>query len=65
MKYVLLLPSFLLLMLLSSCSTSGAGIDVCVVIEPILISRDDILTEGTARQLLIHNEFYERICVTS
>jgi len=49
-------------MLLSACSTSGAGIDICSIMEPILISHDDVLTEGTARQILIHNEVYERVC---
>jgi hypothetical protein len=65
MKYVIMLLSFLLVLLLSSCSTSGAGTDLCVIIEPILISQEDVLTEGTARQILLHNEFYERVCVTS
>ena len=62
MKYVPMLSGCLLLMLLNACSTSGAGIDICSIMEPILISHDDVLTEGTARQILIHNEFYERVC---
>jgi hypothetical protein len=51
-----------LMLMLGACSTNGAGTDICSIMEPILISKDDILTDETARQILIHNEFYDRVC---
>ena len=62
MKYAWMSIVCLTLMSLSACSTSGAGIDICSIMEPILISKDDILTDETARQILVHNEFYSRVC---
>lgn len=29
-------------------------------VKPILISKDDILTEGTAKEIAIHNETWEQ-----
>ena len=43
---------------LSAC-TSGGGVDAWV--KPIYISKDDVLTEGTAKQILIHNETLENL----
>lgn len=42
--------------LLSACTQTG-GVDAWV--KPIYISKDDVLTEGTAKQILIHNETLE------
>lgn len=59
---------------LTSCVTNGSGTDpvhvvikdsTCDWVRPVLISRDDVLTEGTARQILIHNETWERLCEPS
>lgn len=61
MKYAWMSMVCLMLML-GACSTNGAGTDICSIMEPILISKDDILTDETARQILIHNEFYDRVC---
>ncbi len=50
-------------MLLTSCLGSGQEVsNSCPLIEPILVSEDDVLTDGTARQILIHNEMWERLC---
>lgn len=42
--------------LLSGCAGTGPGIEACGAWRPILVSRQDVLTEGTARQILAHNE---------
>jgi hypothetical protein len=57
---LLVLP---LVMLLASCLTSGNAVNnSCSLIEPILISEEDRLTNATARQILIHNETWEQLC---
>jgi len=43
---------------LSGCAAPG-GVDAWV--KPIYISKDDRLTEGTAKQVLIHNETLESL----
>lgn len=53
----------LMALLLSACGTSGVGInDYCVLFSPIRVSRADVLTDGTARQILAQNETWERVC---
>lgn len=53
----------LVLMLLAGCATNTRVIDSsCYAFEQILISRDDVLTEGTARQIWVHNEAWEWVC---
>lgn len=57
---LLVLP---LVMLLASCLTNGnVTTDSCSLLDPILIHDDDRLTNGTARQILIHNESWEELC---
>lgn len=52
-----------LAMLLSGCGTIGSGTEtMCVVFEPIYISREDVLTDLTAQQILQHNEVGKRVC---
>lgn len=48
--------------LLTSCAGTGAGTDGCEWTRPILVSSADNLTDGTARQILEHNEAGARIC---
>jgi hypothetical protein len=51
------------LILLSACASGGPATDpFCAVSRPILVSRSDVLTTETARQLLAHNETGARIC---
>ena len=44
--------------MLGAC-TQTSGVDAWV--KPIYISKDDVLTEGTAKQILIHNETLESL----
>jgi hypothetical protein len=46
------------LILIGGCATS----DPCGWAQPIRPSVADVLTEGTARQLLNHNETGARVC---
>lgn len=51
------------LTLLTGCASGGPATDAfCAVGRPILVSRSDVLTTETARQLLAHNETGARIC---
>jgi hypothetical protein len=50
------------LLLLTGCATGGPATEFCVVSRPILVSRADVLTDETARQLLSHNETGARVC---
>ena len=50
------------LTLLAGCASGGAGTSPCSGWRPIYISRSDVLTPDTARQILAHNETGARIC---
>ena len=50
------------LTLLAACAQSGAGTSACSGWRPIYVSRADVLTDGTARQVLAHNETGARLC---
>ena len=50
------------MMFSSACATNGAATDGCTWVKPIFISKSDVLTEGTARGILAHNESWEAIC---
>lgn len=54
----------LILMICATGLTAGCEIrgDFCDIASPILPSRDDVLTEGTTRQIVAHNETGERLC---
>lgn len=53
----------LMLMCVSGCATNGSVIDsACDWVRPILISKDDVLTDDTARQILMLDEGWERAC---
>jgi hypothetical protein len=61
-----------LALLLLSCATNGRGIDrepspvvidtACKWVNFIYISKSDVLTDGTARQILAHNETLAKNC---
>lgn len=58
------LAMLLLIALLASCKT-GQEIkpsNGCEWVKPIFPSRDDQLTDGTARQILDHDETGKQIC---
>lgn len=42
--------------LMAGCVTKPTKLDPCAGWEPILPSRADVLTDGTARQILAHDE---------
>jgi len=50
------------LILASGCAMSGSVISGCGMFEPILTSRHDVLTDGTARQILAHNDIGRGLC---
>jgi hypothetical protein len=53
----------LILTCTSGCAVNGAAIDTsCDWVRPILVSRDDALSDDTARQVLMHNEQWELLC---
>lgn len=47
-------------LLLSACSSTAGNF--CLVSQPIRPSASDTLTDGTARQVLTHNEYGARVC---
>lgn len=51
---------------LSGCASVGPAIELgateCDWARPILVSREDVLTMETARQILVHNEIWASIC---
>ena len=53
-------------LLLTACASRGPGIEVvdagCWWVEPIYVSKDDQLTDETAKQILAHNETWLRRC---
>lgn len=52
-----------MVMLLSGCAILGRETSqYCDISQPIYISKKDELTDGTARQILEHNETWKRIC---
>lgn len=56
----------LLMTCVSGCSVNGHVIDTsCAWAKPIILSKRDILTDNTARQILAHNETWERLCRSS
>jgi hypothetical protein len=48
-------------MFASGCA-STAGTDGCSWVQIITVSKDDVLTDQTAREILGHNEKVEAIC---
>lgn len=47
-------------LILAGCTTTGG--DFCLLASPIRPSASDVLTEGTARQILTFNETGARVC---
>jgi len=48
---------------LPGCSHTNSVIDTaCSWVQPIMVSREDVLTDDTARQILMLNEQWERTC---
>lgn len=49
-------------LLLASACQSGPATDFCAVVQPVYISRSDVLSDDTVRQILVLNETWERLC---
>jgi hypothetical protein len=60
MKSLNVLTVCLTAVLLGGCATSGAvtSLGYCEVSRPILVSKSDLFTDDTARQILTHNEVW-------
>lgn len=56
------LTACLMALLLTGCGATGRGTEYCVLARPIMVSRADVLTDGTARQILEANETWKRLC---
>ena len=54
------LVSLIAVMLLSGC-TGGVN-NYCLIAAPIYLDEIDIITDETAKQILIHNETGEALC---
>ena len=52
----------LAVMTLATACASGPATDLCATLTPIYVSRDDVLTDSTVRQILVINETWERLC---
>jgi hypothetical protein len=59
----------MLLLFIMSCTINGcvikpqpAGVLFCDAATPLYISRDDLMTEETEREVLFHNMIGERLC---
>lgn len=69
-KSIMKLLSLIPVMLLASCANTTSEIKSepvvidtsCNWVKPIMISRLDDVTEGTAGQILAHNRKYDRNC---
>lgn len=48
--------------LLASCSAGPATDGFCAEAKPVLVSKADVLTDGTTRQILTHNEYGAARC---
>ena len=47
----------------SGCGLVGNGTNAgCEWAKPIFTSKDDVLTDGTARAILTHNETWQAVC---
>lgn len=47
---------------LASACQSGPASEFCAVAAPIYVSRSDVLSDDTVRQVLAHNETWKALC---
>ena len=43
-------------------SAESGAVDGCSWVRPVYLSTEDVLTDETARQVLVLNETWERVC---
>ena len=59
------LAPLLLILLLGACATGGRATKpeaACLAFKPVYVSRKDVLTDQTARDILANNETGARLC---
>lgn len=49
----------------SGCAGGRVIDSACAWVRPVMVSKDDALTDETARQILMHNEQWEAVCAKS
>jgi hypothetical protein len=63
MKYLGLSTLLAVTLSLPGCAAVGSGTrDYCMLSSPIYVSKQDVLTFDTEKQILIQNETYARLC---
>lgn len=63
MRWKTMCVGLALALLLTGCATGGPATEGgCAAFQPIYVSRADTLTDGTAEQILVHNETGGRLC---
>lgn len=62
MKYIRSIALMSILASLGGCATAAGNGDFCSVASPIRPSVQDVLTDGTARQILAHDETGAKLC---
>jgi len=63
MRSATLIAMSLTVVLIAGCATEPRFLrDDCDWAEPIRMSRDDIMTDGTLAQIVAHNEIGARLC---
>lgn len=63
MKLRTMCAGLALALLLTGCAEIGPATEgSCAAFRPIYVSRADALTDGTAEQILVHNETGARLC---
>lgn len=58
----LILILLLAILLTAGCANVTPRTDMCAPWSPIYVSADDVLTDGTARQINAHDETGARLC---
>ena len=47
---------------MTGCATKSVAPDYCATARPIYISRTDVISDATAREILEHNETGRNLC---
>ena len=62
MKLKGILTSLVMIVLLSGCEIVGLSKNNCSWVSPIFLDDKDVLTPGTAKSILLHNETWVDVC---
>ena len=61
MSLIKKLTVLILVLLVSGCSTVG-HVNSCDIFGPVYLSKNDVLTDDTVRQIYKHNETGKEVC---